>query len=232
MPLAPLIEAEDVVRRYGHGAGAVTALDRINFRIETGEFVAVTGPSGSGKSTLLNLVGLLDAPTAGVLQFRGQDVAGLSPSARARLRNRHIGFVFQAYHLLSRHSARRNVELPLLYAGIPLVERQRRASAALERVDLSDRAEALPAELSGGEQQRVAIARALVAEPELVVADEPTGALDSRTSANVLALLEGIRSEGRTLILVTHNREIAARATRIIAIADGQIAGDQPGTSF
>ena len=229
MAAAPLIEATGLVRRYGRGAAAVTALNGVDLRVEPGEFVAVTGPSGSGKSSLMNLIGLLDAPTAGTLRFRDEDVAGISADARARIRNRHIGFVFQAYHLLSRRSARGNVELPLLYAGAPRAERRRRAAAALERVGLADRAEAFPSELSGGEQQRVAIARALVGEPDLLVADEPTGALDSRTSASVLTLLGEIQAEGRTLILVTHDRDVAARATRIIEIADGRIAADGPG---
>jgi putative ABC transport system ATP-binding protein len=228
MAAAPLIEATGLVRRYGRGVATVTALNGVDLRIEAGEFVAITGPSGSGKSTLVNLIGLLDAPTAGVLRFRADDVGRISANARARIRNRHVGFVFQAYHLLSRRSARGNVELPLLYAGATRAERQRRATVALERVGLADRAEAFPYELSGGEQQRVAIARALVCEPDLVVADEPTGALDSRTSASILALLEAIREEGRTVIVVTHNRDVAARASRLIALADGRITSDGP----
>ena len=229
---APVIEAAGLVRRYGNGAAAVTALNGVDLRIEPGEFVAITGPSGSGKSTLMNLIGLLDVPTAGVLRFRNQDVAHLPADARADIRNRNIGFVFQGYHLLSRRSACGNVELPLLYGGVPLAERRKRAAAALERVGLADRAEAFPAELSGGEQQRVAIARALVCEPDVVLADEPTGALDSRTAASVLFLLETIQAEGRTLILVTHDRDVADRATRIIAMADGRIAYDWLRTSM
>jgi putative ABC transport system ATP-binding protein len=202
------------------------ALDGVDFQVAPGEFVAVTGPSGSGKTTLLNLIALLDVPSAGSLRFRGADVARLSADARAVIRNRHIGFVFQAYHLLPRRSARGNVELPLIYAGTPRTERHRRATAALERVGLADRAEAFPHELSGGEQQRVAIARALVGDPDLVVADEPTGALDSRSSSVVLSLLEAVPGEKRTLILVSHNRDLTDRADRIVAMADGRIVAD------
>jgi putative ABC transport system ATP-binding protein len=224
MSTMPLIEARGLVRRYGNGAAAITALNGVDLRVETGEFLAVMGPSGSGKSSLMHLIGLLDAPTAGMLRFRDTDVVQMHADDRADLRNRHIGFVFQAYHLLPRRSAQGNVELPLLYAGASPPERRRRTAAALERVGLTDRANAFPSELSGGEQQRVAIARALVSEPDLVVADEPTGALDSRTAASILALLEEIQSEGRTLILVTHDRNVAARANRVVAIADGRIA--------
>lgn len=228
MAAAPLIEAKGLVRRYGHAAAAITALNGVDLRIEQGEFVAIMGPSGSGKSSLMNLVGLLDAPTAGTLRFQGKDVGNLSADARARIRNRHIGFVFQAYHLVARRSVRRNVELPLLYAGVSPAERRRRAIAVLERVGLSGRADAIPAELSGGEQQRVAIARALVVQPDLVLADEPTGALDSQTSASVLSLLEAMRADGLTLILVTHDPDVAARASRHVALADGRIKGDRP----
>ena len=223
----PLIEGHGLVRRYGRAGIGVTALDSVDLQVTPGEFVAVTGPSGSGKTTLMNLIGLLDVPSAGSLRFRGMDVARLSADARAGIRNRHIGFVFQAYHLLPRRSARGNVELPLIYAGTPHAERRRRAAAALERVGLADRAEAFPHELSGGEQQRVAIARALVGEPDLVVADEPTGALDSQSAAIVLSLLERVPGGERTLILVTHNPDLTARADRIVAMADGRIVDDR-----
>lgn len=226
MATQPLIEAQGLVRRYGSGSTAITALDGIDLQVRQGEFLAVTGPSGSGKSSLMSLLGLLDAPTAGVLRFRGKDIVRLHSDDRAVLRNRHIGFIFQSYHLLPRRSARGNVEMPLLYAGMSAPERRQRTAAALARVGLTERADAFPAELSGGEQQRVAIARALVGEPDLLLADEPTGALDSRTASMILTLLEGIRSEGRTLILVTHDHGVASRASRIVTIADGQIVGD------
>jgi putative ABC transport system ATP-binding protein len=225
--VAALIEGRGLVRRYGPSGVGVTALDGVDLQVAPGEFVAVTGPSGSGKTTLMNLIGLLDLPSAGSLRFRGMDVARLSADARAGIRNRHIGFVFQAYHLLPRRSARGNVELPLIYAGTPHAERRRRAAAALEWVGLADRAEAFPHELSGGEQQRVAIARALVGEPDLVLADEPTGALDSRSSAVVLSLLKALPGEERTLILVTHNRDLTERADRIVAMEDGRIVADR-----
>jgi len=232
MPTAPLIDAFGLTRRYGQGTGAITALNSVNLRVEAGEFLAVTGPSGSGKTTLMNLIALLDAPTAGALRFRGADVTGAPDSALAGIRNRHIGFVFQAYHLLPRRTVLGNVELPLLYGSANSAERRRRATAALERVGLSDRTGAFPGELSGGEQQRVAIARALVGEPDLVVADEPTGALDTRTGASVLALLAAICAEGRTLIVVTHNRDVAALANRVVALTDGRVASDDGGTAL
>ncbi len=223
-----LIEACRVSKRYGAGPAEVTALAEASFAIRSRDFVAVTGPSGSGKSSLMNLIGLLDRPTDGELLFRGQEVSRLTANAQAVLRNRHIGFVFQSYHLMPRRTALSNVELPLVYRGLGRRERMRRAEAALERVGLLARAAARPTELSGGEQQRVAIARALVTEPELIVADEPTGALDSTTGAQILALFETACAEGRTVMLVTHDPVVAARASRQIRIRDGRIVGDGP----
>ena len=223
-----LISANNVSKRYGAGPGAVTALREASFSISAGEFVAVMGPSGSGKSSLMNLIGLLDCPSGGALRIMGEDVAGLSADAQARLRNRHIGFVFQAYNLLPRRTALRNVELPLVYRGVPRRERLRRSRAALDRVGLSDLAACYPTGMSGGEQQRVAIARALVSEPDLIVADEPTGALDSQTGDQILSLLEALCAEGRTVVMVTHDRAVAQRASRLILIRDGRIIRDGP----
>lgn len=233
MSTAPLIEARGLVPRYGQGAAAIIALDGVDLRVEPGECLAVVGPSGSGKGSLMNLIGLFDAPTAGVLRLRDNDVGRMQVDDRAVIRNRHIGFVFRAYHLLSRRSAQGNVELPLLYGGVTPFERRRRTAAALERAELADRANAFTSELSGGEQQRVAIARALVSEPDRPVVDKPTGALDSRTAASIQTFLEEFQSEGRTLILVNHDRDVAARASCIVAIADGRIAGElhEPATA-
>ena len=223
-----LIEARRVSKRYGAGPGEVTALAEASFAIRPRDFVAVTGPSGSGKSSLMNLIGLLDRPTGGALLFRGQEVSRLSADAQAVLRNRHIGFIFQSYHLMPRRSALSNVALPLVYRGLGRRERVRRAGAALDRVGLLARASARPTELSGGEQQRVAIARALVTEPELIVADEPTGALDSATGTQILALFEAACAAGHTVMLVTHDPAVAAQASRQIRIHDGRIVGDGP----
>jgi len=221
-----LIEARGLVKHYGSEPGAVTALRDADLTIAPGEFVIVMGPSGSGKSSLMNLIGLLDRPTSGTLRLMGEDVGVASPDRQARLRNRHIGFVFQGYHLMPRRTALGNVELPLLYRGLPRGERRRRAAAALDRVGLADRAAALPATMSGGEQQRVAIARALVADPDLIVADEPTGALDSRTGERVLDLLRELCAEGRAVVLVTHDPAVAVRGSRLVLISDGRILRD------
>jgi ABC-type lipoprotein export system ATPase subunit len=221
-----LIEARGLAKRYGSEPGAVTALRDADLTVTPGEFVMVMGPSGSGKSSLMNLIGLLDRPTSGTLRLMGEDVGVASPDRQARLRNRHIGFVFQGYHLMPRRTALGNVELPLLYRGLPRRERRRRAAAALDRVGLADRAAALPAAMSGGEQQRVAIARALVADPNLIVADEPTGALDSRTGERVLDLLGELCAEGRAVVLVTHDPAVAARGSRLVLISDGRILRD------
>ena len=224
----PLIEARGVTKRYGTGPGAVTALREAAFAITAGEFVAVMGPSGSGKSSLMNLIGLLDRPSGGTLWVMGKDTATLSPDAQARLRNHHIGFIFQAYNLMPRRTALGNVELPLVYRGVRRSERRRRAEAALDRVGLSGRAAWYPTEMSGGEQQRTAIARALVSEPDLIVADEPTGALDSRTSDQILSLLRSVCAEGRTVVMVTHDPAVAIHASRLMLIRDGRIIRDGP----
>jgi putative ABC transport system ATP-binding protein len=223
-----LIDSRNVSKRYGNGQGAVMALHEARFVITAGEFVAVMGRSGSGKSSLMNLIGLLDRPTSGSLLVMGEDTATLSPDAQARLRNRHIGFVFQAYNLMPRRTALRNVELPLVYQGVRSVERIRRSEAALDRVGLSSRMQSFPAEMSGGEQQRVAIARALVCGPDLIVADEPTGALDSKTSDQILALLQSVCAEGRTVVMVTHDPAVAIHASRLMVIRDGRIIRDGP----
>lgn len=224
----PLIRCRDLTKSYPMGGGEVVALRGISLTIETGAFVAVTGASGSGKSTFMNLVGALDLPSAGYLSIAGQEPRSLGDDELAQLRNSTIGFVFQQFNLLPRATALENVALPLLYArpapAAPLVL----AQAALERVGLADRARHRPAQLSGGQQQRVAIARALVNRPRLLLADEPTGALDSATSGEIMDLLEGLNAEGMTILLVTHEAEIAARARRQIRFRDGRLAPDRP----
>lgn len=221
-----LIEANAITRRYGQGDIAVTALDQVSFEIDAGEFVAIMGPSGSGKSTLMNLLGLLDRPTSGQLIFNGLDVGSLSHDQLAARRNRDIGFVFQGYNLLPRHSALENVEIPLVYGGVGRKQRLQRSRAALQAVGLSHRCDHGPTELSGGEQQRVAIARALVSNPALVLADEPTGALDSRTGTEILNLFKRLHLAGRTVIMITHDENIARHAARVIKLKDGRVLSD------
>jgi putative ABC transport system ATP-binding protein len=223
---APVIELVDVTKIYRSGELSVTALESITLRVEEGEFLAITGASGSGKSTLMNILGCLDVPTSGVFQLAGYDARSLDEDVLADVRNRFIGFVFQQFNLLAYVSAWRNVELPLIYAGAPPAERRERAHRALERVGLADRADHRPGELSGGQQQRVAIARALVTEPAMLLADEPTGNLDSSASAEILSLLDGLHAEGRTVVLITHERDIAKHAQRSIALSDGRIVQD------
>jgi putative ABC transport system ATP-binding protein len=222
----PIIATEGLVKDYRLGPHTVHALRGVSVTIERGEFVAVMGPSGSGKSTFMNLLGCLDTPTAGRYLLDGRDVAGLHRDALARIRNARIGFVFQQFNLLPRTSALENVELPLLYAGLPARERRRRARERLEAVGLGDRADHQPSQLSGGQQQRVAIARALVNDPDVVLADEPTGNLDSRTSIEILALLQRLNRAGLTLVLVTHERDVAAYAGRTLIFRDGRLLGD------
>jgi len=227
---SPLIELKSACKLYGSGAAQVRALDGVDLRIEEGEFVAIMGPSGSGKSTAMNVIGCLDTPTSGQYLFRGIDVGGLSRAQRALLRRHFLGFVFQGFNLLARTTAVENVELPLIYRGMGAGERYSRALKALERVGLTGREHHAPGELSGGQQQRVAIARAIVTRPHVVLADEPTGNLDTRTSHEIMQLLEQLnRDEGITVIMVTHEPDMAAYADRIIHFLDGKIASDAPG---
>jgi putative ABC transport system ATP-binding protein len=221
---SPLIEFERVSRIYQMGHLDVPALDDVSLRIDQGEFVAIVGPSGSGKSTMMNILGCLDRPTLGSYRLAGTTVGELDDDSLARLRSRTIGFVFQSYNLLPRTSAIDNVATPLLYQGVGRGERQRRARATLERLGLGDRARHEPTELSGGQQQRVAVARALVTEPALILADEPTGNLDSHTGAEVIALLRELHDTGRTVVLITHDSDVAAMADRQIHLLDGRIA--------
>ena len=221
---APLVALERVSRVYRMGEVEVPALDDVSLDIESGEFVAIVGPSGSGKSTMMNILGCLDRPTHGAYHLAGSAVAELDDDALARLRSRTIGFVFQSYNLLPRTSALENVATPLLYQGVRRGERVRRAHAALERLGLGDRVEHEPSELSGGQQQRVAIARALVTEPALVLADEPTGNLDSHAGAEVMAVLHDLHDQGRTVVLITHDTDVAATADRQIHLRDGRVA--------
>ncbi|HLU12661.1 MAG TPA: ABC transporter ATP-binding protein [Arenimonas sp.] len=220
----PVIELTDIRKVYAEGTPAeVVALRGVSLRIDHGEFVAIMGPSGSGKSTLMNIIGCLDQPTSGRYLCDGVDVADLDATGRARLRLRKIGFVFQGFHLLSRQTALENVMLPMAYAGIPRHERRPRAEKALAEVGLADRAGHRPAELSGGQQQRVAIARALINAPPILLADEPTGALDTRTGDEIMALFRRLQAEGHTIVLITHEQHIADFADRILVMRDGEL---------
>jgi ABC-type lipoprotein export system ATPase subunit len=219
-----MIELRDVRRTYRKGLEEIQALDGASLTIDRGELVAIVGPSGSGKSTLMNIVGLLDRPDSGTYRLDGQDVAELSPNEKARIRNERIGFVFQAFHLLPRTTAVENVELPLVYAERSAT--RGRGLRALERVGLADRANHQPGELSGGQQQRVAIARALVQEPDVILADEPTGNLDSQASGEIMDIFRQLNEQGTTVVVITHNEDVARRAGRTIAIVDGRIRSD------
>ena len=223
----PVIRARGLSRHYRIGPEVVKALDGVDLTVERGEHVAVMGPSGSGKSTLMSLIGCLDTPTSGELELAGRSVANLDDDALAEVRNATIGFVFQSFNLLPRQDAIENVGLPLLYARLPAHERKRRAEEALVSVGLADRMHHLPAQLSGGQRQRVAIARALVNKPALLLADEPTGALDSRTGEEILQLFEELERQGHALVVVTHEDHVAQRAARIVAIRDGRIHEDR-----
>jgi putative ABC transport system ATP-binding protein len=222
-----IIELAGVRKTYRTGALEFEALRGVDIRIDEGEYVAVVGPSGSGKSTLMHLLGCLDVPTEGGYHLAGEDVSTMSEAQLAEVRNRRVGFVFQQFHLLASLPAWRNVELPLVYAGVARHGRRERAVAALTRVGLGDRLDNKPGELSGGQQQRVAIARALVSDPALILADEPTGNLDSTSAAEVLALLDELHAGGRTIVLITHDHEVAARAGRNLVIRDGLITSDE-----
>ena len=226
-----LIEARDLWRTYAMGAEEIHALRGVSFTIAAGEYLAVMGPSGSGKSTLMNLVGCLDTPTRGTYVLRGKVVSQMNDDELAAVRNREIGFVFQTFNLLPRATALHNVELPLVYAGVAREERLERARRALDMVDLGDRVSHRPNELSGGQRQRVAIARALVMGPSILLADEPTGNLDSATGEEIMRLFDRLHQEGNTIILVTHERDIAEHARRTLFIRDGQIASDTPNAS-
>ncbi|WP_257447973.1 ABC transporter ATP-binding protein [Archangium lipolyticum] len=223
----PLIALRGVSKIYKTGDVEVAALRGVDFTVEAGEFVSIMGSSGSGKSTLMNILGCLDRPTAGQYLLDGQDVSRLDRTGLAMVRNRTLGFVFQSFNLLARTTALENVELPMLYAGVPARERRRRSREALERVGLGARLDHHPRQLSGGQQQRVAIARALVSRPRVILADEPTGNLDSRTSIEVMALFQELRQEGITLVLVTHEPDIAGYSGRVVVVKDGRIISDR-----
>ena len=227
--MAKLIELRDVYKIYGEGLESeVRALDGVSLDIEKGEFVAVVGQSGSGKSTMMNVLGCLDIPTRGTYRLDGVDVRELSDKELSRIRNKQIGFIFQQYNLIQNLTVLENVELPLIYQGIDPIDRRELAMEALGRVGLADRAQHRPTQMSGGQQQRVAIARAISTHPPIIMADEPTGALDSRTGHEVLGFLQQLNKEGSTVILITHDNGIAATARRIVRIADGKIIEDHP----
>jgi len=221
--MTPLVRLDRLSRAYAKGAQTVAALRGISLEIARGEYVAIMGPSGSGKSTLLHLLGLLDTPTEGSYLLEGREVSGLDDDERSRLRNRSIGFVFQAFNLFPQLDVLGNVEVPMLYAGVPAAERRRRAEALVEQVGLGHRRTHRPSELSGGEMQRVAIARALANDPLLILADEPTGNLDSATADAVVAMFDELHRQGRTIVMVTHNPDLGRRTTRTIRLRDGRI---------
>ena len=222
--MSALIEFEDVCKYYRMGDTTVKAADHISMKIEKGEFVAIVGQSGSGKSTCMNIIGCLDVPTAGSYRLNGREVGNMSGNEQAEVRNEMLGFIFQQYNLLPKLNLLENVEVPLIYAGVPRAERRRRAREALEQVGLGDKLKNKPSQLSGGQQQRVSIARALAGNPAVILADEPTGALDSQTSRVVMDLFHELHDEGRTIIMITHDRHIAQNASRLVRILDGVLS--------
>ncbi len=224
-----ILSMKDIVKCYEVGEEQQVILDHISFSVQEGEFVSILGPSGSGKSTMMNILGCLDVPTSGQYILSGHDVAHLEEAQLARIRNREVGFVFQSFQLLPRLTAIENVELPLIYAGVHTAQRRKRASEMLERVGLSQKIEHYPNQLSGGQQQRVAIARAMVTQPTILLADEPTGALDQKTGLQVMELFKELHQEGRTIIMITHDEKIAQNASRIVRILDGKLwEGEKP----
>ena len=223
-----LIDIRDITKVYDMGEERVHALNGVSLGVERGEYVAIMGPSGSGKSTLMNLIGCLDTPTSGSYVLNGREVARMTDDELAQIRNQEIGFVFQTFNLLPRTTALQQVELPLVYSGVPKKDRRERAIRALEAVGLGDRMGHHPNELSGGQRQRVAVARALINDPSILLADEPTGNLDSQTGAEIMALFDELNSRGNTIILVTHEEDIAAHARRIVRLRDGKIREDRP----
>lgn len=227
-PAVPLIEFRDVYKLYQMGGETVRAVDGVSFTVRKGEFLAIVGQSGSGKSTCMNIIGCLDIPTSGQYLLAGEDVGRMTDNQLAALRNRTLGFIFQQYNLIPKLNVLENVELPLLYGGVRAAKRAERAKAALERVGLSSKLKNYPSQLSGGQQQRVSIARALAGDPSVILADEPTGALDSKTGREVLAFLEELHRAGNTIVLITHDNSIAAHAGRIIRLEDGKVVYDGP----
>ena len=223
-----LIELQDIYKIYQMGDTEVRALDGVSLTIKRGEFVAIVGQSGSGKSTCMNIIGCLDVPTSGSYHLNGVDVSTMKDDEQAEIRNKMLGFIFQQYNLIPKLNLCENVELPLLYAGLSPAERQQRALASLERVGLREKAQNLPSQLSGGQQQRVSIARALAGDPQVILADEPTGALDSHTGREVLSFLQKLHRDGSTIVLITHDNSIARQAERIVRLADGKIIYDGP----
>ena len=226
MSVEHLIELRDVYKLYHMGSETVHALDGVSLTVDRGEFVAIVGQSGSGKSTAMNIIGCLDVPTSGSYHLGGVDVSTMGDDQQAEIRNRMLGFIFQQYNLIPKLTVRENVELPLLYAGISAEERRARAMESLDRVGLADKSRNLPSQLSGGQQQRVSIARALAGDPEVILADEPTGALDSRTGREVLGFLKKLNGEGDTVVLITHDNSIAVQAKRIVRLQDGKMIYD------
>lgn len=222
-----MIELKNIYKIYGDGDGEIRALDGVSLTINKGEFVAIVGQSGSGKSTCMNIIGCLDVPTSGEYHLNGVDVSTMKDDELAAVRNKMIGFIFQQYNLIPKLSVLENVELPLIYRGMSPKERHERALNALDRVGLKDRAKKMPSQLSGGQQQRVSIARALAGDPSLMLADEPTGALDSKTGKEVLEFLKKLNEQGNTIVMITHDNTIAAQAKRIVRIQDGKIISDE-----